>query len=138
MCPNLKCISIMMSFLKYITGFFYELWTFDRLRGHKTFFFASLFWKAVQISHIWKLYRIFHSILIKKKLLLNGLCLRWYVDGFPLSFTVLLAHLVKANVSFCHHLTSVVWNLLSQMNWNLVGSIYGKSSRKSAHFVPIG
>ena len=43
---------------------FYELWTFDRLRGHKTFFFASLFWKGVKISHIWKLYRIFHSILI--------------------------------------------------------------------------
>ncbi len=32
--PNLNCISIMMSFLTYITGFFYELWTFayfDRL-----------------------------------------------------------------------------------------------------------
>jgi hypothetical protein len=31
---NLNCISIMMSFLTYITGFFYELWTFadfDRL-----------------------------------------------------------------------------------------------------------
>jgi hypothetical protein len=25
-----------------------------------------------------------------------------------LSFTVFLAHLVKGNVSFCHHLTSVV------------------------------
>ena len=89
---------------------FYELWTFDRLRDHKTFFFASLFWKGVKISHIWKLYRIFHSILIIF-LLLNGLCLRWYVGGFPLSFTVFLAHLVKGNVSFCHHLTSVVWNL---------------------------
>jgi hypothetical protein len=30
-CPNLNCISIMMSFLTYIMGFFYELWTFDRL-----------------------------------------------------------------------------------------------------------
>ena len=33
-CPNLNCISIMMSFLTYITGFFYEIWTFaefDRL-----------------------------------------------------------------------------------------------------------
>ena len=32
--PNLNCISIMMSFLTYITGFFYVLWTFayfDRL-----------------------------------------------------------------------------------------------------------
>jgi hypothetical protein len=27
---------------------------------------------------------------------------------------------------------------LDQMNWNLVGSIYGRSSIKSAHFVPIG
>jgi hypothetical protein len=26
---------------------------------------------------------------------------------------------------------------LSQMNWNLVGSIYGRSSIKIAHFVPI-
>jgi hypothetical protein len=26
---------------------------------------------------------------------------------------------------------------LGQMNWNLVGSIYGRSSRKIAHFVPI-
>jgi hypothetical protein len=67
MCPNLICISIMMSFLKYITGFFYELWTFDRLRGHKTFFFAGLFWKGVKISHIWKLYRIFHSIFLRNQ-----------------------------------------------------------------------
>jgi hypothetical protein len=27
---------------------------------------------------------------------------------------------------------------LRQMNWNLVGSIYGMSSMKIAHFVPIG
>jgi hypothetical protein len=27
---------------------------------------------------------------------------------------------------------------LGQMNWNLVGSIYGMSSMKIAHFVPIG
>jgi hypothetical protein len=53
-----------------------------------------------------------------------------------------LAHLAKGNVSFCHHLASFVccpssvnfshFNLkpLSQMNWNLVGSIYGRSSIK--------
>jgi hypothetical protein len=27
---------------------------------------------------------------------------------------------------------------LGQMNWNLVGSIYGMSSINIAHFVPIG
>jgi hypothetical protein len=27
--------------------------------------------------------------------------------------------------------------LLGQMNWNLVGSIYGRSSIKTAHFVPM-
>jgi hypothetical protein len=34
---------------------------------------------------------------------LNGLCLRWYVGRFPLSFTVFLAHLVKGNVSWTFH-----------------------------------
>ena len=63
-----------------------------------------------------------------------------------------LAHLAKGKVSFCHHLASVVrrlssvnfsyfnlllWNHLSQMKWSLVGSIYGRSSLKVAHFVPI-
>ena len=111
-----------------------------------------------------------------------------------------LANLAKGNMSFCHHLVSVVchpftfhilifsenpqpnelklvgsiygrsslksahllWSItkhgrhrqfffwladlkkssplkpLGQMNWNLVGSIYGMSSMKIAHFVPIG
>jgi hypothetical protein len=56
-------------------------------------------------------------------------------------------------VSFCHHLASVVCRpltfhilifssetplkLLGQMNRNLVGSIYGRSSIKIAHFVSI-
>ena len=53
----------------------------------------------------------------------------WWL-GCPL----LLAHLAKGNVSFCHHLASVVRLLftfqssplkaLSQMNQNLVESIY--------------
>ena len=59
--------------------------------------------------------------------------------------TPFLAHLAKGNVSFCHHLSSVnfshfnlfLWNPLSQMNWNLVRSIYGRSFIKIAHFVPI-
>jgi hypothetical protein len=32
---------------------------------------------------------------------------------------------------------SSLLKLLSQMNWNLVGSIYGMSSIKIAHFLPI-
>ena len=35
------------------------------------------------------------------------------------------------------HFNLLLWNPLSQMNWNLVGSIYGRSSIKIAHFVPI-
>ena len=43
----------------------------------------------------------------------------------------------------CHLLTFHILNFssvlkpISQMNWNLVGSIYGRSSLKSAHFVMI-
>ena len=56
----------------------------------------------------------------------------------------ILAHLAKGNVGFWHHLTSVVC-CLSSVNfshfnlllWSLVGSIYGRSSLKSAHFVII-
>ena len=61
-----------------------------------------------------------------------------------------LAHLAKGNVSFCHHLASVVRRLLTfhilifssetpQPNEVKlqVGSIYGRSSLKIAHFVPI-
>jgi len=60
-----------------------------------------------------------------------------------------LAHLAKDNVSFCHHLASVVCRPLTfhilifssetpQPNeLNLVGSIYGRSFIKIAHFVPI-
>ena len=61
-----------------------------------------------------------------------------------------LAHLAKGNVSFCHHLASVVCHPLtfhilifsSETAWpkwteKLVGSIYGRSSIKIAHFVPI-
>ena len=50
-------------------------------------------------------------------------------------------NLSKGNVSFYHHLASVNFShfnlLLSHMNWNLVGSIYGRFSIKIAHFVPI-
>jgi hypothetical protein len=59
-----------------------------------------------------------------------------------------LANLVKGNMSFCHPLVSVVchpftFHILifsenlqpNQMNWNLVGSIYGRSSLKSAHLL---
>ena len=64
-------------------------------------------------------------------------------------YIYVLAHLAKGNVSFCHHLASVVCRPslftfqssplkpLSQMNSNLVGSIYGRSSITIAHFVPI-
>ena len=63
----------------------------------------------------------------------------------------LLAHLAKDNVSFCHHLASVVrclvsdWSIskksfplkpLSQLNRNLVGSIIGRSSYKDRSFRP--
>ena len=118
--------------------------------------------------------------------------------GLKLLWIKFLAHLAKGNMSFCHHLASVVrrlssvnfshfnlllWNLsakwsetwkvlsktcsfcpdpltnmaaigilcfwltyffkssplkpLDQINWNLVGSIYGMSSIKIANFVPI-
>ena len=61
-----------------------------------------------------------------------------------------LAHLAKGNVSFCHHLASVVCRPLtfhiliisSETSWpnelNMVGNIYGMSSMNIAHFVPIG
>ena len=119
----------------------------------------------------------------------------------PTCLVLFLAHLTKGNVSFCHHLASVVcrpltfhilifssetpqpnelkldmkylWKILykdcsfcldplanmgatgnscfwladlfksspleplGQMYWHLVGSIYGKSSIKIAHFIPI-
>jgi hypothetical protein len=43
---NLNCISIMMSFLTYIMGFFYELWTFvDFDRLCKLGINKHLFWK---------------------------------------------------------------------------------------------
>jgi hypothetical protein len=60
-----------------------------------------------------------------------------------------LAHLAKGNVSFCHQLASVVCRPLTfhilifssetpQPNeLKLVGSIYGRSSLKSAYFVMI-
>ena len=41
-----------------------------------------------------------------------------------------------SSVNFSHF-NLLLWNPLSQMNWNLVGSIYGRSSIKIAHFVPI-
>ena len=42
-----------------------------------------------------------------------------------------------SSVNFSHS-NLILWNpSLSQMNWNLVGSIYGRSSIKIAHFVPI-
>jgi hypothetical protein len=59
-----------------------------------------------------------------------------------------LANLAKGNMSFCHHLVSVVCHpftfhiLIFSENpqpneLKLVGSIYGRSSLKSAHFVMI-
>jgi hypothetical protein len=67
--------------------------------------------------------------------------------GYTNRYFHFLARLAKGNVRFCHHLASVVrWLFtfsssplkpLSQMNWNLVGSIYGRSFIKIAHFVPI-
>ena len=60
------------------------------------------------------------------------------------TISTFLAHLAKGNVSFRHHLASVdfshfnlLWNPLSQIKGNLLGSIYGRSSLKVAHFVPI-
>jgi hypothetical protein len=48
---------------------------------------------------------------------------------------ILLAHLAKGNVSFCHHLASVNFSHFNLFLWNpsakwtnLVGSIYGRSS----------
>ena len=115
---------------------FYELWTFDRLRGHKTFFFASLFWKGVKISHIWKLYRIFHSILI------IFVVVEWIVSSMVCwrISSIFYGIFSSPGQRQCELLPSLdVRRLkpLSQMNWNLVGSIYGKSSLKIAHFVPI-
>jgi hypothetical protein len=53
----------------------------------------------------------------------------------------------KGHVSFCHHLTSVIWYLftfessplkpLGQMSKNLVGGIYGMSCINIVNFVPI-
>ena len=70
-------------------------------------------------------------------------CSSVYISHTRKSYIIIqfLAHLAKGNVSFCHHLASVnfphcnllLWNPSSQMNWNLVGSIYGRSSLKNAH-----
>jgi hypothetical protein len=63
-----------------------------------------------------------------------------------------LAHLAKGNVGFWHHLASVIyclssvnfshfnlllWNPSAKWTETIVGSIYGRSSLKSAHFVMI-
>ena len=59
--------------------------------------------------------------------------------------------LAKGHMSFCHHLASVICHLyvnfytyessplkpFGQMNHNLVGSIYGRSSMEIAHLVMI-
>ena len=62
-------------------------------------------------------------------------------------FDTFLAHLVKVHVSFCDSV--ITWGIelftfessplkqLSQMKRNLVGSIFGKSSRTITHFTPI-
>ena len=136
MCPNLKCISIMMSFLKYITGFFMNFELLTDWGTIKHFFFASLFWKGVKISHIWKLYRIFHSILI------IFFVVEWIVSSMVCwrISSIFYGIFSSPGQRQCELLPSLdVRRLkpLSQMNWNLVGSIYGKSSLKIAHFVPI-
>ena len=41
-----------------------------------------------------------------------------------------------SSVNFSHF-NLLLWNPLAKMNWNLVGSIYGRSSIKIAHFVMI-
>ena len=91
------------------------------------FIIMGFWWSSnVLLSHIVKVYRIFLS-----------------------NFDVFLAHLAKGNMSFYHHLASVVCRQLTfhilifssetphQMNWNLVGSIYGRSFINIGHFVPI-
>jgi hypothetical protein len=54
---------------------------------------------------------------------------------------ILIFFLVNLSFVVCHLLTFhiLIFSLkpISQMNWNLVGSIYGRSSLKSAHFVII-
>jgi hypothetical protein len=59
-----------------------------------------------------------------------------------------LAHLAKGNVSFCHHLASVVCKLftfqasspkpLGRLEPNLAGMFFGWSSTKLLFFVPVG
>ena len=63
------------------------------------------------------------------------------------SRNLILAHLGKGHVNFSHHLATVVRKLLhlyfffsetARPHWTkLQGSIYGKSIKKIAHFVPI-
>ena len=69
----------------------------------------------------------------------------WRVH-FSSDFDGFLAYLAKGNVSFCHHLVSVVLTsdilifsseTAEPYRRNLVGSIYGRYSIKIAHFVPI-
>ena len=69
-----------------------------------------------------------------------------YISKTCISF---LAHLAKGYVSFCHNLASVVCRPLTfhilifssetprPYELKLVGNIYGRSSIKIAHFVPI-
>ena len=84
----------------------------------------------------------FSKIDIRQRLIIN---IGIHEMHFILTFEAFLAHLAKGNVSFFHHLTSVVRRLLtfhilifsSKMKWNLVGTIYGRSFLNIAQFVPI-